>query len=190
MYWKKEAIFITEIYKDIPGYEGRYQVSNLGNVKSLNYQNTHKAKVMTPIAHHRGYMIIHLGQENIKFIHTLVAKAFIPNPEGKKYVNHIDGNKHNNIVTNLEWVTSKENVNHAIRTGLRNPDHYYRAMGVERANARAIEQYTKDGQFVKRWDCISDAARAFNCKPSTIINNASGRLLTARGYVWKYTDNQ
>ncbi len=177
---------MKEVFKDIHGFEGKYAVSNFGNVMSLNYLNQKKPKLLTPIKHHGGYLIVHLGGSTIRMIHTLVANAFIPNPEGKKFVNHIDGNKHNNRVDNLEWVTCKENINHAIRTGLRNPDHYYRAMGVDRKNHRAVDQYSLDGSFVKHWECISDAARFIGCNPCMIINNASGRIKTCKGFIWKY----
>lgn len=177
---------MKEIYKPINGYEGKYMISNLGNVMSLDYQNTRRAKVLTPVKHHDGYLFVHLGKNKIKMVHTIVAETFIPNPEGKKFVNHIDGNKQNNVVKNLEWVTAKENVNHAIRTGLRNPDNYYRAMGSERVNSRKVLQYSKDGTLIKQWDCISDAARFIGCNPCMIVNNASGRTLSAHGFIWKY----
>lgn len=179
---------MKEIYKDIPGYEGKYQVSNLGNVRSLNYQNTKKIKILCPVNHHGGYQIIHLGTSKIKMVHTLVAEAFIENPEGKKYVNHIDGNKHNNKVSNLEWVTSKENMNHAIKTGLRDPHKNNHPKGKDVINSRPVLQFTKDGRFIKKWDCMSDAARSIGCSPCMIVNNASGRTLSAHGYVWKYQE--
>ena len=182
---------MKEVYKDIIGYDGKYKISNLGNVMSMNYRgNTKKPKVLTPIKHHLGYLLVHLVDGNnkvrIKMIHTLVAEAFIPNPEGKKFVNHIDGNKQNNAVTNLEWATSKENMNHAIRTGLRNPHKNNHPHGKDVVNSKAILQYTKDGTLVKRWECISDAARAVECNPCSIINNASGRTKSTHGFVWKY----
>ena len=178
---------MKEIYKPIDGYEGKYAVSNLGNVMSINYLNTRKPKVLVPIKHHGGYLIVHLGNK-IKMIHTLVAKAFLPNPNEKKFVNHIDGNKQNNIVDNLELVTSKENVNHAIRTGLRDPHNNNRHKGKDNTNSKPILQYSKSGEFIRRWECMSDAARAIGCSPCMLVNNASGRTLSAHGYVWKYPD--
>ncbi len=177
---------MKEVYKDIVGFEGKYAVSNLGNVMSLNYLNTRKKKVLTPVKHHGGYLIVHLGANKIKMVHTLVAEAFIPKCEGKKYVNHIDGNKHNNIVSNLEWVTSKENMNHAIRTGLRNPHNTHAAFGADNINSVPVIQYSKDGKFIKKWDCISNAARYYNCNPCTLSNCISGKLKTAHGFVWRH----
>lgn len=179
---------MKEIYRSVPGYEDRYMVSNLGNVMSLNYQNTGHAKVMKPVKHHLGYLLVHLGQNKIKMVHTLVADAFIPNPEGKQFVNHIDGNKSNNRVDNLEWVTSKENMNHAIRTGLRDPHKNNKPMGDNNPTRRPILQYSLDGQFVKRWECISEAARQIGCKPCQINNNVAGRNKSCHGFIWRYPD--
>lgn len=184
---------MKEIYKDIVGYDGKYKVSNLGNVMSMNYRgNTKKQKVLTPIKHYHGYLLVHLVGENnkvkIKMIHTLVAEAFIPKVEGKRFVNHIDGDKHNNAVMNLEWVTAKENTDHAIRTGLRDPHKNNHPRGEDTPNSRVVLQYTKDGELVKRWGCVSDAARCVGCKPCSIQNNAAGRIKSMKGFVWKYED--
>ena len=179
---------MKEIYKPIRGFEGRYMVSNFGNVMSLNYQNTKTPKVLTPVKHHGGYLIVHLGKSKIRMIHTLVAEAFVENPNGKKIVNHKDGNKHNNNATNLEWVTYKENIDHAIRTGLKDPHKNNHPKGRDVVNSRSVVQYSKAGEFIRSWDCISDAARHINCKPCMIVNNASGRTKSCHGYVWKYSD--
>lgn len=116
-----------EIWKDIAGYEGLYQVSNIGNVKSLERleinslgrKRTVKSKIMNQNKNGR-YARIQLSKGNVrkKFsVHRLVAIAFLDKEEGKDYVNHIDGNKHNNKSTNLEWVTPKENAEHALENG-------------------------------------------------------------------------
>ena len=115
-----ESLIITmteEIWKDIPGYEGLYQVSNFGRVKSLR-----KAIIMSIRINKKGYSTIGLsktGVFNRKSIHRLVAEAFIPNPDNLPCVNHKDGNKLNNELNNLEWCTYGDNERHAYRTGLK-----------------------------------------------------------------------
>ena len=113
---------MEEIWKDIAGYEGLYQVSNLGNVKSLNYHRSGNQKVLSPANGPSGYFTVRLtkdGKGASKFVHKLVAIAFLENQDGKLCVNHKDGNKHNNRLENLEWATHQENTVHALRTGLR-----------------------------------------------------------------------
>ena len=180
---------MQEVFKDIVGYEGKYQVSNFGRVRSMNYNNTGETHLLSPIKHHLGYLLVHLGTKKIKMIHTLVADAFLPNPEKKRCVNHIDGNKQNNVVWNLEWATHKENTRHAIETGLRDPHYTNQKSSSGNSNSKPVLQFTKHGEFIRRWECISDAARFIGCNPCMLVNNASGRTKSARGYIWKYTDD-
>jgi hypothetical protein len=110
---------MSEIWKDIEGFEGLYQISNLGNVKSLNYRRSGKENLLSPTKCGRDYFRVKLGANNERYMHRLVAKHFIPNPENKPEVNHIDGDKSNNCVLNLEWCTPSENKQHAYDTGLK-----------------------------------------------------------------------
>ena len=101
---------MEEIWKDIEDYEGIYQVSNLGRVKRVTTD-----RILKGIKDRGGYLRITLSKNGVKSnhkIHRLVAQAFIPNPENKPQVNHIDENKTNNLVSNIEWMTAKENLNH------------------------------------------------------------------------------
>lgn len=111
-----------EIWKDIENYRGIYQVSNLGRVKSLVRKRVLKERIFKLTSITNGYIGVCLHKNGIKIkrelVHRLVAKAFIPNPEDKPQVNHIDGVKTNNNLSNLEWNTRYENVQHAIRSGL------------------------------------------------------------------------
>ena len=122
---------MKEIWKDIPEYEGLYQASNLGKIKSLKritkkeYRNNRivKERIMKGTKNQDGYLKVHFKnkEKNIDkglFIHRLVAKAFIPNPDNLPQINHIDGNKLNNKVENLEWCTNLYNQQHAWKNGL------------------------------------------------------------------------
>lgn len=109
---------MEEIFKDIKGFEGYYQVSNLGNVKSLSRKSGNtilRDKILKPRKHTNGYLIVSIGKDykhKNYSIHRLVASVFINNKEGNPVVNHIDENKENNNVNNLEWCTNKHNANH------------------------------------------------------------------------------
>lgn len=110
---------MEETWKNIKEYEGLYQVSNLGRVKSFAVYK--QGKILRPIRTHKGYLTVVLSKdkkEKRKRIHRLVAEEFIPNPKHKEQVNHINGNKTDNRINNLEWVTCQENVKHAWNTGL------------------------------------------------------------------------
>lgn len=105
-----------EIWKDIRGYENKYQISNYGNVKALDYHRTGKSQLMSPVLKKSGYYQVNLylnGKYESKIIHKLVAEAFLDNPDNLTIVNHIDGDKTNNHVSNLEWCTVSYNTWHA-----------------------------------------------------------------------------
>ena len=109
---------MQKLYKDIKGYEGLYQVSNLGNVKSI-YKHR-PDKILKPVMK-KGYLMVTLcknGTTKICSIHRLVAEAFIDNPDNLPVVNHKDGNRSNNKSDNLEWCTQKDNIRHAFNIGL------------------------------------------------------------------------
>lgn len=106
-----------EIWKDIIGYD-QYQVSNLGRVKTTANEATRKERILKPLIHPKGYFRVALWRNNKSkffFIHRLVAEYFISNPENKSTINHIDGDKSNNHIDNLEWATYRENMNHAVK---------------------------------------------------------------------------
>ena len=107
-----------EEWRDIEGYVGIYQISNFGRVKSFYGK---QPRIMIPKLNNRDYLVLRLNKHSAREclpVHRLVAKAFIPNPDNKPQINHIDGNKLNDYVGNLEWVTAKENTKHAYNIGL------------------------------------------------------------------------
>lgn len=110
-----------EEWRDVAGYEGLYQVSNMGRVKSFHHG---KVVVFSPKCYRNRYPEVYLsnnGRDERVLAHRLVAQTFIPNPEGKEQVNHKNGVKSDNRIENLEWVTGSENMRHAYRTGLAKP---------------------------------------------------------------------
>lgn len=169
---------MKEIWKDIKGYEGIYQVSNLGRVKSLGNNKTKKEKILKP-AINRGYLRITIQKDGInkkKYVHRLVAETFIPNSEKKPQVNHINCKKDDNRVCNLEWCTNGENQKHAWDNGLK--------INV----GRPIEQYSLDGKLIEVWDRIVDATKKYNVYHSSIVACCRGKLKKTGGYIWKYKD--
>lgn len=120
----------SEIWADIPGFEGAYQISNTGIIRSLDRKVNcrfgsyaiKKGKILKPSINGEGYYAVTLSKESkrqVRSIHRLLALAFLSNPKGKREVNHINGNKHDNRLENLEWVSSSENRKHAWDTGLK-----------------------------------------------------------------------
>ena len=183
---------MQEIWKDIPNYFDKYQISNFGNVKSTNYKSTKKERIMKPTINSSGYYKIELyknGKSNIYYVHRLVALVFIPNPENKTQINHIDGNKTNNNVSNLEWVSVSENQIHAINLNLRERSPMTGRTGKQNPNSKKILQYDMAGNFIAEWNGIAEAARQINGKACSISNNLSKRTKSSYGYIWKYADD-
>lgn len=173
----------TEIWKPIAGFEGLYEVSDLGRVRSLK-RNTTSGKVLTP-GLTRGYKCVVLskhGKHHNARVNRLVAEAFIPNPEGKKEVNHIDGNKANNLPENLEWATASENAKHAILMGL-NPCGRNNPI-----TSRAVDMLDADGALLKTFPSIKEAERQTGIRRANIQGCCACRpsCKTAGGYKWRY----
>ena len=180
---------MKEIWKDVKGYDGKYQVSNLGHVRSMSFAHTRQAKVLKATPTNCGYVKVELyanGKGKVKYVHRLVAQAFIPNPDNKPQVNHIDGNKDNNVASNLEWCSPGENQTHAIAHGLREPSPMTGRKGKLCPTSKPILQYDLEGNFIKRWDSIADANRSFGKGHSNISLCLTGRHKTAYGFKWEY----
>ena len=169
---------MQEIWKDIEGYEGAYQISNFGRIKN-------KIKILSPQINNCGYLRIILKNKHYS-IHRLVALAFLPNPENKPQVNHIDGNKTNNYVTNLEWVTASENQKHNYKNLHFKPPMLGKK-GKNHVASKNIYQFDIYNNFIKKWDSIIEASNSLNINSCNIVNCAKGNRKTAGKFIWKYT---
>ena len=164
---------MNEIYKDIQGYEGKYQISNLGNVYSLITN-----KILKPRLTLDGYYQVDLCKNGVKkhlYIHRLVAQSFLDNPKNYKIVNHKDENSMNNIVSNLEWCNSTYNNNYGNCK-----------RKISEANSIKINQYDMDGNFIKQWLGINNIERCLKINKGNICMCCKGKRNNAGGHKWKY----
>lgn len=183
-----------EIWKDIEGYSGKYQVSNQGNVRSFSRWSNGKilkgGKCGNP-GPYRFVALVGEGRKDIKncYIHRLVAEAFLENPNNYSEVNHKDGNTLNNAVDNLEWCTHYHNMHHALENGL--IDRTLQR-GKLNSHAKPIIQKALTGEIVKEWDCAYDAQREKGYLASSISSCCTHRkhYKTAYGFIWEYKNGE
>jgi hypothetical protein len=194
----------NEEWRDVVGWEGLYQVSNLGRIKGLPKVTSFgcrtkslSERILRPTISKRGYYVVslsHCGKTRTLTIHRIIADAFIPNPENKRAIDHIDTNRLNNNLSNLRWCTDRENSNNPITleknrcnckkmwvNGVfdsRNNTHY-----------RKVAQYTRDGVLIKVWDSIKEASNQLGIDSSSISKVCLGvnpNRKTVGGYIWKH----
>lgn len=172
-------------WKDIPNYEGIYQISDNGVVRSsprmvsmvvkgTRCESFRRGRTIKGYKTAGGYMQVKLyknGIEKHHLIHRLVAEAFIPNKAALPQVNHKDENKANNLYTNLEWCTAKENSSYGTRP--------------QRLQTRVV-MYTTDGEKIREFESMRDAAKFAGCNYTSIVHCCKGDVKTAKGYIWKY----
>lgn len=161
----------TETWLPVAGHEGRFEVSNLGRIRSVervvnfgSQKRTVHQKILSQVTDSDGYKLV----QNVK-VHRAVAIAFIPNPENKPQVNHIDGNKANNMVENLEWATQEENMRHASVNGL----------------SKHVSVVRDDG---KTYHTVTEAAKDNNVSLSCISAVLHGYQKSANGHTFRRKD--
>jgi len=184
---------MQEIWKDVSGYEGIYQVSNIGRVKSLQRTftlhdgrpQTKPKRILKQATSHKGYKIVKLckiGEEHTCQVHRLVAEAFIPNPMNLPQVNHKDENKSSNAVENLEWCTNDYNVSYG--TG--------RLRGIQKRingkKSKPVLQFNSNGISLAEFPSVDEAARQLGniSKQGNICACCNGTRKTAYGFIWQY----
>lgn len=195
---------MEEIWKNIEGYPN-YQVSNMGRVKSLEKTITYSTnnrwgececkrfceeKILKNYLSKRGYYVVNLSQngKSTQFkVHTLVAQAFISNPDNKPQIDHINTIRTDNRVENLRWVTNKENMNNPITTKKCSINNNMRnKIGKNHPNSKPVLQFTKDDEFIREWENAVEVSKFLNINRICVYNCCSGKYKTAGNYVWKY----
>lgn len=179
----------TEIWKPVIGYEGLYEVSSLGNVRSLWYGK----KNMKLRTDKDGYLMVNFHKDKKQTthkVHRLVAETFIPNPEGKPQIDHINTDKTDNRAENLKWVTQKENNNNPLSKKHISTGKLGKNRGKDHFASKSIIQFTKNNEFVKIWENAQDVAREWGLySGANIISCCRGKLTTAYGFKWGYADD-
>lgn len=184
---------MSETWLPVVGYEGLYEVSNLGNIRSLfRYK-----KILKPSPSWAGYLTVELFKDKKRkrvTVHRLVAQAFIQNPDNLPVVNHKDETRTNNHADNLEWCDTRYNLTYgtAMQRRIAHTDYskeIYKKIAREngRKTSKPVLQYTKDGVFVKRFNSGKEAARETGIDHSHILECCAGkRYKSVGGYVWQF----
>lgn len=186
-----------EVWKDIKDYEGYYQVSNLGRVKSIQRLvkkrdgfKTIQGSILKPHIDKKKrikYCLSKNGKHCYPLCHRLVAQAFIPNPDNKPCIDHINTDTTDNRVVNLRWVTHKENSNNPLtRKHLSENCVFNGKYGKDNHLSKPVLQYDKNGNFLKEWECSMSVYRELSIFSSHIYDCCNGKRKTAGGYIWKY----
>lgn len=181
---------MSEEWRDVVGYEGLYQVSNQGRVKSLErkgrFGRTVKERILKPAFNSWGYLQVTLyagGKSKRLRVHRLVCQAFHENPGNKPQVNHLNEDKTDNRACNLEWCTRTENMNHGTR-------NTRAGKAIAKANSKSLGQYTRDGELVKIWPSTIEVQRQAGFSQGNISKAANGKYKQAYGFIWKYVERK
>lgn len=180
-----------EVWKDIPDYEGRYQASSLGRIKSLKRETNNqycKEDIILKIKRHKnGYLFAALyknGKQKDISIHRLVATTFLENKNNYPCINHINGNKEDNSVSNLEWCSYSHNTKEAFKTGLMKPNYKVLRENSKKSAIKVLQIDKITKKVIREWDSMKEAEDTLHI--TTHINEViSGRRKSAGGFLWK-----
>lgn len=178
---------IVEEWRPVKEYEGCYEVSNIGRVRSLDRvvigkdgkKRFYKGQILIPGKDKDGYLLVNLhsnGKGKTKFIHHLVVEAFIPNPDNLEFINHKDEVKTNNVVTNLEYCTNEYNLNYGTRN-----------KRIAEKLSKQVYQYTLDNELVAIWSSTRECQRN-GYSSGNISLCCSGKLKTYKNFIWRYKE--
>jgi len=199
--WFDLTLLPNEEFADIKDYEGLYQISNYGRVKTLeryyflgNNKIKVKEKILKSSNNNYGYANVTLSKKNKQkeiCTHTLVAKHFIPNPENKPTINHKDGNKKNNKISNLEWATYSEQEYHAYQNKLRGKNFgtkngMYGKTGANNHLSKPLVQKDLQGNIIKKWENAFEVVRTLGFTQAGINKCCLGKQKTYKGFLWEY----
>lgn len=174
-----------EEWKDIKGYEGIYLVSDKGNIKRKGINKNRKFNISRC-----GYAMVTLYKNGIVkniLVHRIVAQAFLPNFNNLPQVNHIDGNKLNNNIENLEWCTAKDNILHTYKELNRIGKSPMKGkFGSKNPKAKKVKQFDLNGNLIKIWESQIEARKTLKIANGDISKCCNGKRKTAGGFIWKY----
>lgn len=189
---------MEEVWKDIKGYEGFYQVSSLGNVRSLNWGNTGEIRNLYLKPHNKGYLQVELSfakKKKMYTVHRLVAETFIDNPNNYPCVNHKDENKKNNAISNLEWCTHKQNNEYSLKLHPERLELFCHSSrnrnkeskkGIANKRFKSIVQMDKNGETIRYWPNLISIKSEMKWNEWSIQECCEGKRNTAYGYKWHY----
>ena len=179
---------MSEYWIEVKGHP-RYRVSTMGRVKCINWKRTGKERICKLSVNGYGYLTVKIDGKK-KLVHRLVLESFIPNPQNKPCIDHINTIRTDNRVENLRWVTYIENNNNPITRKRMSENAYCLGkFGKENPTSKPIIQLTIGGVFVKKWDCARDVDKELEISFQSISKCLRGKTKTAGGFKWVYASD-
>lgn len=174
---------MTEIWKDIPGYEGQYQASTLGNIRSLDRRveltirgtkckQFHSGRLLRPANNEKGYLFVYLSGKRY-YVHRLIGITFLEKDDSKQFINHKDGNKANNAIANLEWCSASENMFHCTRVIKTRKS--LKGIPMPQCHGKRVYMSDSSGVVIRVFDSMREASRFFRIDASSLCAHLNGR---------------